>query len=844
MMRYALHVMKLPAIVIIAFVGASSLSARELKPALLSNQHAEIDAAIRKSGWFAISQRNHEKWGDRRRLMLPEIDISRPVDRADGFGASSFEEMVERMDSRGADMPGWKQASPEMAAVNKTGIVSRQTDDRKKRNRYHALLASHGVLTKPLSSKGDSPAATALSLSQETPEADNKSTSGIACSVPDVPLNQLGSFSESGDLTLPRILDFERLSNSQVLLVWQGSADKLYSVEWSDDLAAWYCDDAFLPTVGGIGTWGQTSASLKRFYRVVENNGITTTASDPAGGDGITTFGGTLTLDTDLFIATVVTHLPGGMEPSVVELYIDGERYGYCYNYTQASASSMTNGAETGNAARGLAGSYTYQCAIDRNSITSGIHTAYAKIDANYATTPGPDNPQIASAGTLRSPETTFENKITITSPRVSGFRATQDEINTGDLESPTHTTVFIEYPLLGELHHPANYFFRLQDENGNRVREWTGEVSGPGPGQLSVDWDGTDQNGVALPAGSYSMDFDLVAGGDLFPGRSIMIRNGEMPLKILALAESQNAYGMAGWGISQVDHFRPEWWSQLSSSGGPANTGHSWGPWEQLNNGPKAVIGGLQKGVGKAHNAHMVFWEPYNKNNNAQPWTNAHTTPAAAFQTGNPFNNYDLGVLIGHGVASSGGSYTRADGSTAVKPPQHYFPFIKDPATGETVWIESGNMAEKFGASGRLKWMFLVTCNYLRVGAHNNGTHDIYSSMKAVGTLPMGNGLHVLCGYTTSIDIDGKLGVALSRGLLQEEDLVDTVAQAWNFAWQYSMNSKDKEAQGHSKQIRNARSIYWPECESDTITGVAREHITTPTGPFDQSRLKETDSR
>lgn len=54
-----------------------------------------------------------------------------------------------------------------------------------------------------------------------------------------------------------------------------------------------------------------------------------------------------------------------------------------------------------------------------------------------------------------------------------------------------------------------------------------------------------------------------------------------------------------------------------------------------------------------------------------------------------------------------------------------------------ETVWIKSGQMAEKFGASGNLKWMYVVTCNYLREGSHNkdelgnNGPHNIYSAMK-----------------------------------------------------------------------------------------------------------------
>ena len=60
----------------------------------------------------------------------------------------------------------------------------------------------------------------------------------------------------------------------------------------------------------------------------------------------------------------------------------------------------------------------------------------------------------------------------------------------------------------------------------------------------------------------------------------------------------------------------------------------------------------------------------------------------------------------------------------------------------------KSGEMAEKFGVGGKLKWMFALTCNYLRVGAHNGfPAIDVYAGMVANTRLPIDDQLHMLCG-------------------------------------------------------------------------------------------------
>jgi hypothetical protein len=219
------------------------------------------------------------------------------------------------------------------------------------------------------------------------------------------------------------------------------------------------------------------------------------------------------------------------------------------------------------------------------------------------------------------------------------------------------------------------------------------------------------------LPDGPYYLNYYHVSPGDLSLTTPILIKKGPAKTRILALGETQG--GMSNTAAA-VANYRPEWWTTIGSSGGPANHPSGWGPWLPLGGGPAALIGGLQRGIGKFKHAQVSFWLPNNPGN-AAPWGKT-ASPANAFLAGNPFNSYDMGFIIGHGVACSGGSYPTANNQVKILPPQHYFPFIADRATNETVWIKSGQMAEKFGASGKLKWMYAVTCNYFRVSAHNNG--------------------------------------------------------------------------------------------------------------------------
>ncbi len=809
---------------------AFPLSAQSIKaPPQVLKRPPEIEAEIQRLGRFPLFDLNRDGWDDIWLSIFPKVDTKRPTDDSDGDGRSNFEEMLDHQDPFRVNKPMRELTPAQIEAQKKAAAIARQVSDKKKFHSFQTLLQSRGVLTKALPIEDETPKQQVPKrLPDPAPDVvqPDPETSCIDGSILDILLNPSVLLSTTLDPALPRILAMERLSNGNVLLAWEGSADKLYSVEWSDDLMDWEGGSINLPTVNGIGTWGQVSRSPKRFYRVVEDSDYETTISDPLGGNGVTTFGGTLTFSstgsTASNIATVVTNLPDGMNPMLVELLIDGQHYGYFEG-------------EDG----------TYTCYVSSEDITRGPHTAYARIVADYETTPSPFSPALPSAGVLRSPETTFENAH----PLITGVRLSELEINGGDSTSPTTTTLSVEYPEFGGYGgiYPLDYAFRLEDESGNIVREWTGSVPSLDAGQLDIEWDGTDQNGATLPAGPYYMNFFFSEASDSLFGGPILIKNGEMPMKVLAIAETLKSVVKEKWTPDKYETYFPLWRLDFTTSGFPTSVLQSWGPWGELKYGPNAILTSFQEGVGKSPKAHLDFWEPYNINNSrSTSWAKNKATPANDFLTSNPFNDYDLGMLIGHGVASTGGNYTKADGMPGTKPPQHYFPIVSNPKSGATVWIESANMTEKYGARGRLKWMFIATCNFFRVGAHEDGTHDIFDAMVTAGTLPMGDGLHVLCGYTTSIDLGKDLGDALSRGLLQADSNFPnmTVVQAWNYAWTNSSNSKAVDGKGNAKQIRNARSVYWPECEGDTIMKVPNENITNPAAPYNQGRLKKTDSK
>jgi hypothetical protein len=320
----------------------------------------------------------------------------------------------------------------------------------------------------------------------------------------------------------------------------------------------------------------------------------------------------------------------------------------------------------------------------------------------------------------------------------------------------------------------------------------------------------------------------ELEFGGAGYYGEPIYIAAGPRTWSALCLTESMNvAHAQPpAWHAN----FKPAWAPYFPSTGSnvPAN---AWGPWYGLVSAPPIADGLRGKlkntfGLGNTRKWKVKYWQ------NGSAASDPVPNPIESFVAGNnPFNSYDMGFFVGHGVACLGGS-RETPGGTIVRPPASYYPLVRNRDTGEAHWVCTAT-APKYGASGNLKWMFLLTCNSLSTEEGN----AIYDVCKANNTLPFGNGLRVLCGYTSKILLDGKMGGLLSEGLWKkgegEEFRDGTVVNAWGHVW--------KETDNRLKGKR-ARAVYWPECKLDRIYGVDDPH-TPPLQPHaSQAELRETD--
>lgn len=69
------------------------------------------------------------------------------------------------------------------------------------------------------------------------------------------------------------ITNFQRLDSGAVLFSWEGESDKLYDIEYSDNLKDWSLVATNKATINGIGDWMDSFSSPSHgFYRVWEGN--------------------------------------------------------------------------------------------------------------------------------------------------------------------------------------------------------------------------------------------------------------------------------------------------------------------------------------------------------------------------------------------------------------------------------------------------------------------------------------------------------------------------------------------------------------------------------------------
>lgn len=772
----------------------------------------EIQALIEELGRVPKYDLDRDGWDDLWRLVygfsrdgrnfLTHLQ-SDPKGDADGDGISNFEEMLDMRNPWGADVPIRQLTAEEVKAARADAYRAARKNDAKVISRFQALLESRGVLKhgKEEAVKDSSP---------EASDKDPGDESSFYFPGSSTTVNRQMLCTTAGG---PQVIFAERLSAGNFLFAWEGDDEKLYDVEWSDDLEHWHRGGLRLPVIAGLGTWGQLSLVKKRFYRVTESDVPDTIPSDPSGGDGITTFGATLTpilSNSAPHTYLVTVNLPAGVSATLVDLVVDGEVHSRC--------------SPTGTA--GVFSGPIYQW-----SLSEGSHTVHALVHADGETTTSFGQ---SGSGVLKSASSTF------TLGRIHeavGFRVSETQIAADDPELPTFTEIAVDISYDPQ----GSGSIRIRDEDQNVVREWEWGLDDY-PLEFRQAWDGTDYNGNPVPGGTYSVE--LTFGGGGFNGGTYTVAAGQRTWETLCLMEGlitvpKITEGQApppSWN-AYATQFLPTWAPDFLTSGnGWDGTAHintsvhsAWGPWERLGsitNIVEEIKGTKVFGLGSTGKWKIHQWQGGAKFNASVP------DPVAAFVAGqNPFNNYEIGVFLGHGVACSG---TPKSGSAAApRGPQHYFPLVTNKTTGAAHWVGTASMP-KYGASGsKLKWMFLMTCNPLLDQTGN----AIYDSCKASGTLPFGPGLHVLCGYNSKIWLEAGMGGLLSDALVNkvngQQFRRGTVVDAWGHVWNRSKNKT---------QGKTARAVYWPESEDDTIYGVKHQSIGTPPPNGPQSELEETD--
>ncbi len=780
----------------------------------------EIQALIDQLGRFAHHDHDRDGWDDLWRLVygfsrdgrnfVTHLQLD-PTGDADGDGISNFEEMLDMRNPWGADVPIRQLTPQEVKAARAAAYRAARKNDAKVVSRFQALLDSRSVLKRGEEQEVENP----------TPEAREEDASDeTSFYFPDgsTEVNRQMFCTTAGG---PEVIFAERLSAGNFLFAWEGEDEKLYDVEWSNDLEKWHRGGLRLPVIGSVGEWGQLSLVNKRFYRVVESEVSDTIASDPSGGDGITTFGATLTPVVSngaphTYLVTV--NLPAGVSATRVELVVDGEVHAQC-------------------TATGTAG--VFSGPIYQWSLSEGSHTVHALVHADGETTTAFGQ---SGAGVLKSASTTFTlSQI----HEAVAFRVSETQIASDDPDLPGLTEIAVDIP-----YNPQGAgSVRIRDENQNIVREWEWGLDDY-PLEFRQAWDGTDYNGNPVAGGSYSVELNFGGGG--FNGGTYTVAAGQRTWEALCLMEGLTTVpifpeGQApppSWN-AYATQFLPTWAPDFLTSGnGWDGTAHfntlihsAWGPWKRL--GSITNIVEEIKGRAKGDQGRKIFglgntgkWKIHQWQGGSPKTNSSVPDPVAAFVAGqNPFNNYEIGVFLGHGVACPG--TPKAGSMAAPRPPQHYFPLVTDKATGEAHWVGSAEMP-KYGAGGsKLKWMFLMTCNPLLDATGN----AIYDTCKANGTLPFGAGLHVLCGYNSKIWLEAGMGALLSDALVNkingQQFRTGTVVDAWGHVWDRSDNKN---------QGKVARAVYWPECEDDTIYGVKHENIGVPPTNAPQSALEERD--
>jgi hypothetical protein len=373
------------------------------------NRSVELDVA-NKIGRYVLHDLNQDGWCDLWSTLFKQShdggitidDIKNDPDGdADGDGISNYEEMLAFRNPYVAEVPSRPWTAEQAKAARLSALQKSREGDAKTLARFHALLEDRGVLVRPV------PNVLEENEQSDPIEGGPDGAGSGSFYHPGDDWSQLMLCSTGGG---PEVLFSERLSTGEYLLAWDGADDRVYNVEWSNDLVTWQQGGGQIPMIGGIGTWGQFSPGPARFYRVSEAEDFVTLPSDPSGGNGTTTFGDTLALVMSggvpsLYLVTV--NLPAGVFATAVELLVNGEVHTQC----------DPTGAN-----------YVFIGRVEPWRLREGSHTVHAVAHAISETTAVYQ--QAVSGGIIRSSTTTFTLERW---HEAVGFRASEKIIAPGD---------------------------------------------------------------------------------------------------------------------------------------------------------------------------------------------------------------------------------------------------------------------------------------------------------------------------------------------------------------------------------------------------------------------------
>jgi hypothetical protein len=168
-------------------------------------------------------------------------------------------------------------------------------------------------------------------------------------------------------------------------------------------------------------------------------------------------------------------------------------------------------------------------------------------------------------------------------------------------------------------------------------------------------------------------------------------------------------------------------------------------------------------------------------------------------------FNDVNIGLLIGHVVYGTSPDWTISGSG----PLQSYFP-IWSGGSGYD-WVR----LSEFGFDGpNLRWMSILSCNNL--------PDSVYQDSYNKEVLPVGDGLHLLCGAKTSVYIVQGFGIRYANALIGRNTTRRTIPQAWFYA-------------GQATQSINPnvpvifRVIGWPNCFGDDVINYQSPNSSNP---------------